>query len=494
MELKVKFLNWIAGLPVAMLNEETALELGVGPKDRILIKTTRSDERSFTTIIDTVKKFVKKKEILVSTEIKDVLGLKSNQIVDVSIAEIPKSLDYIKNKLLSKRFSREEIFTIIKDVMSNSLSESEIALFVSAMYQKGMNFKETVYLIEAILNSGESLKLNSEIVVDKHCVGGLPGNRTTPLVVSICAAEGLTFPKNSSRAITSAAGTADVIETIAKVDFKMQEIKKIVEKTNACMVWGGSLEIVPADAKIIQIEKSLKIDPKAQLLASIMSKKLAVGSTHILIDLPYGKTAKLANKQKALDLKKDFEKLGRHFNKKLKCVLTDGCQPIGNGIGPVLEMMDVIKILNPKERGPRDLEEKSIFLSGEIFELTGKAKKGEGDNLAREILYSGKAFEKFKEIIKAQGGKVNGLSFAKYSKDFFANKKVKIKEINNHLISSLARTAGAPGYKSAGVYLHAHVGNEIKKGERIITIYAESKERLDKAIKFYNDEKIIYFG
>jgi putative thymidine phosphorylase len=493
MELKIRFLNWIAGIPVAMLNYKTAAEIGVHPKDRVLIKTLDGEQRSFTTIIDTVKGFVKENEIVVSSEIKERLKLKSRQKVDVSLAEIPRSLEYIKRKLTSKKFSKEEIFEIIEDVVSNSLSESEIAMFVSAMYQKGMSFKELVYLIEAILESGNKLSLRDRIIVDKHCVGGLPGNRTTPIIVSICAAVGLTFPKTSSRAITSAAGTADVIETVAKVDFTMDELKKIIKKTNACMVWGGSLGLVPADAKIIQIEKALKIDPKSQLLASIISKKLAVGSTHILIDIPYGKTAKISNIRRAISLKRDFEKLGRYFKKKLRCVLTDGSQPIGNGVGPVLEMMDIIKVLNPKERGPRDLEEKGIFLAGEILELTDKAERGKGKEIAREILYSGKAFRKFREIVKAQKGKINGLKFAKFKKDILATRKLKIKEIDNHLISSLARVAGSPVDKAAGVYIHVHLNDELKKGEKILTVYSESKSRLKEALKFYKKEKVISF-
>jgi len=493
LELKVRFLNWIAGIPVVMLNMKTATELGVHAKDRILINTLSKNPKSFTTIVDTVKNFVKEGEIVVSSETKDILELKSGQKVKISLAQIPRSLDFIKKKLASKRFSRNEIFEITQDIVNNSLSESEISLFVSAMYQKGMNFQETIYLIEAILNSGQKLHLNEKVIVDKHCIGGLPGNRTTPLVVSICAAAGLTFPKTSSRAITSAAGTADVVETIAKVDFEMDELKKIIKKTNGCMVWGGSLGLVPADEKIIQIEKALKIDPKSQLLASIMSKKLSVGSNYILIDLPYGKTAKLQNKQKAISLKKDFERIGKHFKMKLKCVLTDGSQPIGNGVGPVLEMIDIIKVLDPNQKGPHDLEEKALFLSGEIFELTGKTKKGDGIELAKQLLYCGNAFKKFKEIIKAQKGSLEGLELPKFRKDILANKKGRIKEIDNHLISSLARAAGSPLDKSSGIYLHVHLGYEIENGDKLITIYSESKSRLNEAIRFYKKSKPIIF-
>jgi thymidine phosphorylase len=250
--------------------------------------------------------------------------------------------------------------------------------------------------------------------------------------------------------------------------------------------------MVPADSKIIQVEKMLKIDPQAQLLASIMSKKLAVGSKHILIDLPYGKTAKVS-KERALELKKQFERLGRAFGVELECVLTDGSQPIGNGVGPVLEMMDILDILNPKEQGPHDLEEKSLFLSGKLFEMTGKAGKNQGVKMAREILYSGKAFEKFKEIIKAQKGNLNRLKGTKLKKNILATHNVKIKEIHNKKINTLARIAGCPVDKFAGIYLHGHVKSKIHKGEPILTLYSENKNRLNAAIKYYKKEKPIDF-
>ena len=358
------------------------------------------------------------------------------------------------------------------------------------MYKQEMTFKETIYLINAILKTGNRLVLKNKFVADKHSVGGIPGNRTTPIMVSICAAMGLVMPKTSSRAITSAAGTADVIETIAKVEFSIDELKKILKKTNACIVWGGSLGMVPADSKIIKIEKMLKVDPQAQLLASIMSKKLAMGSKYILIDIPYGKTAKV-NKSAALNLKKKFEKLGNYFNLKLECFLTDGSQPIGNGIGPVLELIDIIKILDPKKKGPKDLEKKSLFLSGKLLEMTGKAEKGKGIKIAEEILYSGKAFEKFKEIIKAQNGGLKIIKPAKFRKDILSKKSGEIFEINNKKINSLARITGCPINKFSGLYLYFHLKDKIKKGEKFLTIYSESESRLKEAIKFYYNKRPI---
>ncbi|MEK6875278.1 MAG: thymidine phosphorylase [Nanoarchaeota archaeon] len=490
MELKIRILKWSAGVPVAMLNEGTAEKLGVHLRDRISIKI---NSHELFTIVDTVGKLVKENEIAVSSEIKERLNLYQGQKVDVNLANYPESLNFIKDKLNGKRLSRKQIDAIIKDIADNSLSESEIALFVSGMYKNKMNFSETISLINAIVNSGSKLNFKSKLIADKHCIGGIPGNRTTPIIVSICASAGLTMPKNSSRAITSAAGTADVIEAIAKVEFTPIQIKKIVKKTNACIVWGGALELVPADSKIIQIEKQLKIDPEAQMIASIFAKKLAVNSNYILIDIPYGKFAKVS-KENALKIKGKFEKIGKYFHKHVKAVLTKGDEPIGNGIGPIMELIDIVRVLDNKQESPRDLEEKSLFLSGQLLEMTGKAKKGQGYILAKEILCSGRAFEKFKDIIKAQEGKPEKLLRLKksnYFKDIFSKKTGKIIEINNKKINSLALVAGCPVDKKAGLYLYHHLGEKILKSDKILTIYAESKSRIKEAIKFYKIEKPI---
>jgi putative thymidine phosphorylase len=494
MELKIKILKLSAGIPVAMLNEDTAEKIGVKTKGRLFIKTLSKHPQGVSTIVDIAKTLVKKNEIAISSELKERLNLHAGQRVDVDLSSPPKSMVFIKKKMNGMALSQEEINEIIKDVVDNSLAEAEISLFISSMYEKGMNMKETIYLINAILHSGKILKLNlkNKLVADKHSIGGIPGNRTTPIVVSICAAAGIVMPKSSSRAITAPAGTADVIETIAKIEFPMKELERIIKKTGAFLIWGGSLEIVPADEKIISIEKMLNIDPEAQLLASIMSKKLASGAKYILIDIPYGRTAKVT-REKALNLGKKFEYLGKHFHKVLKVVLTKGDEPIGNGIGPVLEIIDIKKVLSRSEDAPKDLEKKSLFLSGEILEMTGKAKKGQGIILAKQILDSGKAFKKFQDIIEAQKGSLNHLKFAKFKKDITVMKNVKIAEIDNKKINSLGRITGCPIDKSAGLYLYKHVGDKLEKGDKIITLYAESKSRLRDALKFYNEQKPIIF-
>ena len=487
MKLKVKSSGWSAGRPIAIVNDKTATRLTANVNDRVLIKYK---SKKITAVIDISSKIADENEIVLSSEILFYLGLKGKEFVDVDIAKKPRAVQIINKKLGCKTLSEPEINQIIKSVVDNSLTEIEIAFFISAIYKCGMKSEEIVALTRSMFETGKKLKFPGKIVVDKHSIGGIAGNRTTPIVVSICASAGLTFPKTSSRAITSAAGTADVIEAVCKVNFSPEEIKKIIHKTNACMVWGGALGFAPADDKIIRVESMINIDPEPNLLASILAKKLSVGSKYVLIDIPYGKFAKV-NKQEGQNLKEKFEALGKKFGLKLKAVLTDGSQPIGNGIGPILEIKDIISVLENKPDCPKDLKNKSIFLAGQIFELCNKAKKNQGEKLALKILESGQAFNKFSQIIEAQEGSLKNLGFAKCQYDILSNKSGKIDFIDNKKINLLARVAGSPLDKKAGVYLYKHLKNKISKGEKIMTIYSQSKAKLDDAIHFYNENKII---
>jgi len=482
MKLRLKELTLGAGRPVAFINESNARELNVHVGDRIEISYKK---KKIIAIVDIVKKFIAKGEISLSEEVIEYLKLKKGNILDVSLSLESRSSASIAKKLGGQTLSKKEIYEIVSDIVNNALTEAEIAYFVSGVYEHGMTLEETINLTEAMYKTGEVIGWGKKEIADKHSIGGIAGNRTTPIVVSICSSLGVIMPKTSSRAITSAAGTADVIETIANVDFSVSELKKIVEKTGACLAWGGSLGLAPGDDKLIRVERLLNLDPESQLIASIIAKKLAVGSKYVLIDIPYGKSAKV-DKKRALKLKKKFIQIGNHFRLITKVILTDGSQPIGNGIGPVLEMQDVIRVLK-RENSPRDLEEKSIYLAGEILELAGKAKKGDGEMLAREALYSGKAFKKFNEIILAQGKKFIDIKPAKFKFEVKSKKNGKINFIDNKKINFLGRILGCPVDKTAGLYLHKHVSEPVKRGEILVTLYAESEQKLKEALKFFKE-------
>jgi len=489
MKLKIKNFNWLAGRPVAILNDETAKKMNVFVDDRITITSSKK----IYTVTDIFPKLVKDNEIGLSQELSKILKLKNGAMVEVSIPELSDASHIIKKKLSDKRLNKKELTLLISEIVQNNLTEAEIAFFVAAEKINGMNLEETINLTKAMVKTGARLKFKGKYIADKHCIGGISGNRTTPIVVAICAAAGLTLPKTSSRAITSASGTADVIETISNVELLLKKIKEVVDKTGACLAWGGSLGLAPSDDKIIQVERLLNLDIEPQLIASIMSKKLAAGAKYILIDIPYGRGAKVNNLSNAKKLGKKFEKIGKRFKLKLKVVYTDGSQPIGNGAGPILELLDILKVLQNKKDAPEDLRKKSLYLSSELINLCGIKNPKQK---AEEMLSSGKAYEKFKEIINAQNEKkdfdkrVENLKLGKFKKIIKAKKSGNIILIDNKGINSLCRILGTPETTSAGVYLHKHVG-EIKKREPILTLYSESESKMKDALRYIKKFKPI---
>ncbi|MAH49435.1 hypothetical protein CMI37_26670 [Candidatus Pacearchaeota archaeon] len=485
MKLKIKNFNWLAGRPVVILNGETAKKLNVHVDDRIALTSSKK----VYAVVDIFSKLVKKNEIGLSNEVSAVLKSKNKSTIEVSTSELSDATYLIRKKLSGAPLSKQEIELLISEIVHNNLTEAEIAYFAAAEKLQGMSLKETINLIKSMVKTGAKLKFKQKIIADKHCIGGIAGNRTTPIVVAICAAAGLVVPKTSSRAITSASGTADVIETIASIEFGHKELKRIVNKVGACLAWGGSLGLAPSDDKIIQVEKLINLDVEPQLLASILSKKISAGSNHILIDIPYGKSAKVKSLISAKKLGAKFRRLSHFFQLKIKIVYTNGSQPIGNGIGPVLEMMDVLAVLQNIPDCPQDLKAKSVFLAVELMKLC-KIKNAKPKVL--EILESGKAYEKFKEIINTQNNnkdfdkQIKKLKLAQFKKIIRAEKSGKITEINNKKINSLCRVLGTPENRTAGVYLHKHLG-KIKKTEPVITLYTENKTKLKDALKFIKE-------
>ncbi|MCR4284877.1 MAG: thymidine phosphorylase [archaeon] len=489
MKLKIKNLNWLAGRPVVFLNEETAKEMNVFANDRVAI----SNDKKIYAVVDIFPQIVKRNEIGLSKELTKALQMRNNSLVEVTTSEISNATALIGKKMRGGELTKEELNYLISEIVHNNITEAEIAYFTSAEKLQGMTMGEVVNLTKAMIKTGARLNFEGKYIADKHCIGGVAGNRTTPLVISICAVAGLTLPKTSSKAITSAAGTADVVETISNIEFPLKKIKKIVEENGACLVWGGSLGLAPADDKIIRVERLMNFDIEPQLLASIMSKKISVGSKYLIIDIPYGEGSKIDSLIKAKRLGRKFTHIAHKFKLKIKVVYTDGSEPIGNGVGPNLEMLDLLLILRNSPEAPKDLRKKALFLSSELMKLCGIKNSKEK---AEEILNSGKAYQKFKEIINAQNGinnfdeKVSSLKFAKFKKTIVSSRTGKITQISNKGINSLCRILGTPETKTAGVYLHKHTG-KITKGEKMITLYSESKSKLKEAKQFLKEFKPI---
>ncbi|MGD9590938.1 MAG: thymidine phosphorylase family protein [Candidatus Berkiella sp.] len=401
------------------------------------------------------------------------------------------SLDHIRGKIYGHQLNKPQISEIIHDVISGSLSDIHISAFLAATGNGRFSEKEILYLTQAMIDAGTQIKWSKDLIVDKHCIGGLPGNRTSLIVVPIVAAYGLTIPKTSSRAITSPAGTADTMEVFAPVSLDIAAMRKVVEKENGCMVWGGSVNLSPADDVLIRIERALILDSMGQLVASILSKKIAAGSSHVIIDIPIGPTVKVRTTESANELKRLLISIGNILGIKVEPVITDGTQPIGRGIGPSLEAKDVLAVLQGDPDAPESLRERAVFLAGQILEFSPDVKKGNGYDLAMNILNSKKALEKFQAICVAQGGLFEPPT-ARHIKTVLSKKKGKVLSIDNRYLSRIAKLAGAPQAKASGIKVLAPIGCEVNIGDPLFEIHSETKGELHYAVNFLSMDHIIF--
>ncbi len=486
MRLKVKVLaTETGGKLIVTLSKEDAEELGVKSGGRVKIKFNNNE---LTAVADVVTHTVRSGLIGMFDEVQQNLKVNDGDIVEVEAASFPKSLSYIRSKLNRRPLTYDEIYQIVKDVIDGNLSESEIATFITALETIGLDLEETYNLTVAMVNTGGQLKFDKQFVVDKHSIGGVPGDKTSLILVPIVAAGGLTIPKSSSRAITSASGTADRAEALMPVDLDLNEMQRVVNETNGCLVWGGALHLAPADDIFVQIEYPLQIDPL--MLPSIMSKKRAVGSKFLIIDLPTGRGSKMKTIGNAELVAKDFIELGRRLGIQTQCAITYGEQPLGNSIGPNLEAKETLEVLMNKKSSP-DLIDKVTHLAGMLFEMTGK---NHGRNLALEILKNGKAEKKMREIIYQQGGdsevKPEDLKIGEYGLEIKAEHDGLVLWIDNNLMVEIARAAGSPKDKEAGIVLHKKVGHIVKKGEPLFTIYATKTSKLKDAEKILETNPI----
>ncbi len=474
MKFRVKDMDIATGgTLIAILNEKDAKKLDLKHSDRILVKCGK---REITCVLDISesRKAVPVGMVGLFEEVLDRLKVKHKNIVEIEFTGKPASVKHIRDKLFGKRLTYEELYHISDDITNDRLTDIEKTYFVSACFSRGLNNKEIVNLTKAMVETGKKLKFKG-LTLDKHCIGGVPGNRTTMVVIPIIAAAGLTIPKTSSRAITSPAGTADTMECLANVELTEKKIKETVRKTGACIVHGGSMQLAPADDKIIEIEHPLSIDAEGQLLASVMAKKSSVTANRVLIDIPMGKSTKADTKSKANHLRKMFELIGKKLGMKVKVILTDGSHPIGNGIGPLLESEDVMSVLRNDPTAPEDLKKKALFMAGIMLEMAGKKS---GFKTARKILESGEALKKMEQIIKFQGAQKKP-SLGKFKFHVKSNKSGKIKEIDNEIIAKIARIAGAPHDKGSGLLLNKKNHDKIKKGDLLYTVYSENEFKLD---------------
>jgi AMP phosphorylase len=473
------------GTNEVLLNLEDAKNIGVLTSDRVQVLNEHTGI-SVAAFVDTTTSIIPKGSIGIYQLTNRKLRLSDGDTLEVRIADRPASLQYIKKKMDNERLSKEETLEIIKDIVSDSLAPAELTAYITASYINALDMDEVEHLTRAMVETGSHLTFHSHPIVDKHSIGGVPGNKISLLVVPIIAACGLKIPKTSSRAITGAGGTADLMEVLARVEFSAEEVQQMTLKIGGCIVWGGATNIAPADDKIIIQEYPFRIDARGQMLASVMAKKFAVGADLVVIDIPVGTHAKVATIQEGRKLARDFIELGDRLGIQVEAALTYGDSPVGRAIGPNLEVREALQILEGAEV-PGSLFQKSVAIAGIALEMSGKAAKGAGSSMAAEVLKKGDALKKFREIIEIQGGnrdvKSDDIQPGEFSFVVNAPATGYVIELNNKSLISLARSAGAPHDRGAGILLHAKKGARVKAGEPIFTIYADRSWRLQQAIE-----------
>ena len=411
------------------------------------------------------------------------LGAREGNEIAIEHPPTLESLSFVRAKTYNQPLDDTAFQAIIRDVTAGRYADVHLAAFITACAGGRLNREEIIALTRAMIDVGDRIDWGKTPILDKHCIGGLPGNRTSPIVVAIVASYGLTIPKTSSRAITSPAGTADTMETLAPVDLDLPAIRRVVEREGGCVVWGGAVRLSPADDILIRAERALDLDGEGQLVASVLSKKVAAGSTHTVIDIPVGPTAKARTPEAAKALRERLTDVAQAFGMNTQVLLTEGAQPVGRGLGPALEAADVLAVLRNDPSAPADLRDRSITLAGALLELVAAAAPGAGETAARSALVDGRAWAKFQAICEAQGG-MRVPPRAKYTHEITATHNGRVEAIDNRLLSRAAKLAGAPEAKAAGLELHVQIDKLVERGQPLFTVHADNPGELAYALDY----------
>jgi len=487
--LKAKLLDYVDRLPTVLLNGDVASSLGVIEGSRVKCEYGGISRTFFVAISSSIPK----NRVGLDRKSAKALNVAAGRPVKVSYCPPPDSVGYIKKKIQGHALGRDEIMAITRDVVDGVLSDAEICGFMLSQHLRGMSMEEIEYLTNSIVETGSKIEFDRP-VYDKHSIGGVPGNKVSLVIVPIVAAAGLLIPKTSSRAITSPSGTADTMSVLANVEFTPSEFKSIASKVGGSIAWGGKLGLAPADDIFIRrCEHPLGIDPISQMIASVMAKKVAVGANYLVLDIPTGRGSKVEKTEDARALASSFMEIGRRVGIHVVCGITYGSQPVGHAVGPALEAREALQCLEGK--GPISLREKSTALAGVLLEMSGVATSGNGQSVAKRILDSGQALKKMKEIIEAQGGdpriRSQDIAVGSHVVSLPSPCDGYISEVDNNAINEVAKAAGAPTDKGAGVLLHGKRGYVVKKGDPILDIYAEHASKLSDAYSIAQRSKPI---
>lgn len=405
-------------------------------------------------------------------------------------------VEIIKKKRNKKSLSEDEINFIISKYTSQEIPDYQMSAFLMAGFINGFSSNETSWLTKAMLFSGKVLNFDhlEGKKIDKHSTGGV-GDKTSLIIAPIVASAGVYVPMISGRGLGHTGGTLDKLESIPgfNTNLSVKKFEAVLKKHKAALI-GQTKEIAPADKLIYSLrDVTGTVESIPLITASIMSKKLAEGIDGLVLDVKTGSGAFMKSQNQSEELAKSLVNTAKSFGKDCIAVISDMNQPLGNYIGNWLEVLETIEILRDGKKN--DLTELSLILSGLMIYLGGKSKSiDEGIELAIKILKSGEAYEKFIDIVKAQGGDFKLLlnpdnyPKSKFTFELKSNKKCYLKEIDTYQVGMAALELGAGRLKKedkidfkAGIKFYPKIGEEIKKGEVIFELFSDSQEKIDKA-------------
>ena len=478
MILKARLYDVDLSEPSVMLHDDDCITIGVKENDRVRLANADGE---WIALVDRSDSVLKAGEVLIPAKLMEKHGIKAGDELNVNHSPKPESVNYIRKKMDNEKLTKDEIYAVVNDILASKLSKIEVSAWLTSLYINGMDLEEIAAFTNAMVDTGDRIDFERQPVFDFHSVGGCPGNKITPIVVSIVAAAGLMLPKTSSRAISSACGTSDFVETFCDVELSAERVKSISEEVGGVFAWGGSMNLAPVDDIVIKIEHPLGINPRAQMLASIMSKKLAIGAQYLLVDIPTGPGTKVPTIEKARAYVRDFTDMGRLLGMHVECAITYGDQPVGQAIGPNVEARECIRVLEGDDH-PASVIEKACACAGMILEMGGIP---DGFEKAKELLKSGAAHKKFLEIVAAQGGdpnlKSSDLKPGKFKYDVVSTKSGYVHSIANKVLVNMAKAAGAPADKGAGLLVMKKKGQRVEKGDVLVTIYGDVDAKAQRA-------------
>ncbi|MBR7159102.1 MAG: thymidine phosphorylase [Alphaproteobacteria bacterium] len=399
------------------------------------------------------------------------INLPEGSEVSMVPAPPPASINSVQRKIKGGVLSAREYRAIVSDISLQKYSKIEIAALQVAN-SSFLTPQEVLAMTEAIAEQQPVMKWNRDIVVDEVCLGGVPGNRVSLIVTAIAIGAGMCMPKIARKAVGESSSAIDVMETLCNTDMEESDIRKIVEEIGGCISWcGGKFSVAPIDNILLDVEKSLSIGMPQQMVVSIMSKAISAGVTHLVVDIPVGMNTLVRTMGEAMRLRKLMEYVGDMLGIDVNVAITDGSEPIGRGVGPVLEARDVMNVLRCSDEAPRELREKSLFIAGRILEFDPRLRGGHGYYRAQEILDSGRALEMIKRLIHAQS-RNTPMPLGQLTRDITAPVTGVIESIDGNQINRIAIMAGAPGDAGAGIDLLKSVGDEVEQGEPLYRIHA----------------------